>query len=190
MIRYKPHQTAKMIVDPYHEDQNIFEAYPQLREVVEPFSESLPDVNYHQYFRYLSFCYDPNSPLAKEIQDIQKRKEAAKAEVGYEGAEHHQIAVEFIKTVVRSRIWTLICNMDFVFDEYTDKLNELIKGSDPEKSLKAVELKNKMLDQQASMVDKREELYNRLFDDDKELVEVAQLTFNPESVANFSKKRA
>lgn len=178
-----------MVINPYEEDQNIYTVYPQLKQVTEPYAEDLPDINWHQYFRYLSFVYDPNSPMVREYQQVEKRKLAAAEEVGYQGEHHHCFAVEFVKKIVRNKVWTLICNMDFVFDEYTDKLNVTILGVDPDKTLKAVEMKNKMITQQVEMIPNREDLFKRLFDDDKDMEEMeGKLTWTAENIAMRVKK--
>lgn len=189
MPKYKPSQCARMVINPYEERNNIFEAYPQLKEVASQFEEE--DITWDSLFRYLSLVYDLNSPAIKEYPDVRQRKIVAAKEVGYKMPDdpkvaqlHHFVAVTFICSIVRNKIWELVCNMDFVWDEYTTKLNTLITIVDePEKELKAVELKNKMIQQQGEMLGKREALLKRLFDDDTELIDIEASLATPEAIA-------
>lgn len=181
MSKYK-----NMIINPECEG-NIFDTYPQLQPLVPAGTNDA--VTWHSYFRYLALCYDPNSPLIRQYADLKLRKEAAKNIVGYEEGEYPAVAIQFIKNIVGQREWTLICSLDFTFDEYTDKVNtRIIMGEDPDKELKAVELKNKMLTQMAEMIEKRDVLIRKMFQSDDDLVDIELADMTPEKIAKMGKK--
>lgn len=190
MSRYTHAQVSKMLIDPHWEGVSIFDEYPQLTVVAERFPDS--QVVWHAYFRYLSLCYDPHSPMVKTFPDIRQRRQEAAMEAVYEGEHFPIIAIEFVKTIVKRRTWIVLCSMDNTFDEYATRVNIPISNSlDEDKALKAVELKNKMLETMVQMIASRDNLMKQMFDNDSELLETeGEITnFTPENVAKSIRKK-
>lgn len=176
-----------MIIDLNIDAKNIFDEYPLLQEIVASL-DNPPEITWHQYFRYLSLCYDPDSPLMKKYNDMQTRKRFAALNVQYEGEHYPEIAIMFIHKVIKSRKHRALLSNEFVFDEYCLRVNTPITALDEDKMLKAVELKNKML-QQMSEIDERIDSQRRqLYNDDTELEEVKEMVYTAENIAKHVKK--
>lgn len=180
-------QTRNMIIDPYFDGGSIFEQYPQLNIVLVPFASDLPDITWHSYFRYLALCYESMSPFCQMYPDLTMRKRYARIETGYEGEDYPVIGAEFIKKVVSVPKFQIICNLDNVFEEYTSKLAEPIDDGDPDKKLKAVQLKNTMITQQVEMVKMRDMLVREVKGGDTELPDDSFRDYTPEAIAKRKK---
>ena len=162
-----------MIIDP--SVKGIYSTYPFLKGLGET------DEN---VFRYLSYAYDPNSPLVRMFPDIRTRKEEARRRSGYKGECSNLTAIKFVKNIIKKPLWVLVVSLDNTFDEYADRVNSPIDMEEDDKALKAVELKNKMLTQMSDMLKTRDNLIKQLFDNDRDLedAESEMKEFKPELI--------
>ena len=186
-MHYKEHQIAKMVVNPYVKD-SLLKMYPKLKEVKKESDTLLTDKDLDMYFRYVSFVYDPHSPMNHEYPTLDQRKAMAKEEVGYNGQDYPELAAYFIIIIINNRLWTEIASNENVFDEFTIKVNKPIGVDlDEDKQLKAVQLKNVMLTQMSEMRKRITTLRNELFSGDIEIVNTEKkiTIFNAENVAFF-----
>jgi hypothetical protein len=87
----------------------------------------------------------------------------------------------------------LICSLESTFTEYAERVAKRIEDSENGKEidiLKAVEIKNKMLNQMADMSNSIDELYGKLFSNDQDLIEEhnRKTMFTPEAMSKLTKK--
>lgn len=189
MSRYTKAQIAKMVIDPTTTD--MVGAYPRLIEIV-PKTGMIKDIN--KQIQYMAWVYDYNSPAVKEFSDITRRKEWAKATVGLTEKPNFELMLKFVKSVINSRVWTLICSLEATFEEYAERVNKRIEDQDGGKEidiLKAVEIKNKLINQMDEMINKIESLYNKLFSGDEDAIDEFEESrkFRPEYIAAQMKKK-
>lgn len=189
MSRYTKPQIAKMVIDPTVGD--MITTYPRLKDII-PKSGFIKDIN--KQIQYMAWVYDYNSPAVKEFSDITRRKEWAKTTTALEEKPNFELMLNFVRTVINSRVWTLICSLESTFDEYAERVNKRIEDQDGGKEidiLKAVEIKNKLINQMDEMINKIESLYNKLFaGDEKALDEFDESKkFTPEYIAAQMKKK-
>ncbi len=189
MSRYKKEQISKMVIDPNTTD--MITTYPRLKEIL-PKGSFVKDVN--KQIQYMAWVYDYNSPAVKEFSDITRRKEWAKATVGLTEKPNFELMLNFVSTVINSRVWTLICSLEATFEEYAERVNKRIEDQDSGKELdvlKAVEIKNKLINQMDDMINKIEALYNKLFAGDQDAVDEFDEAkkFRPEYIAAQMKNK-
>lgn len=188
--KYKPFFSA-MLIDPLY-DGSYKEMYPILNEI----DCTITDLRYDEYIKACSLIYDPNSPLVREYSNLKDRKEYVNKELFkskfYSDA---KFEVELLKRVYRKTEWTLLCTIDNVFDEFTTRANEPIENSaenmlDADKMLKAVQLKTKYIDDMAGMIDKRENLYKKIFYQDEDLMNIdREVAWTPEMQAKNNRRK-
>jgi len=189
MSRYTKQQIAKMVIDPTTSDMTT--TYPRLIEIV-PRGGFIKDIN--KQIQYMAWVYDYNSPAVKEFSDITRRKEWAKATVGLTEKPNFELMLNFVRSVINSRVWTLICSLEATFEEYAERVNKRIEDQDGGKEidiLKAVEIKNKLINQMDEMINKIESLYNKLFSGDEDAIDEFEESrkFRPEYIAAQMKKK-
>lgn len=189
MSRYTKVQIAKMVIDPTTSD--MVATYPRLIEII-PKGGFIKDIN--KQIQYIAWVYDYNSPAVKEFSDIKRRKEWAKATVGLTEKPNFELMLNFVKEVINSRVWTLICSLEATFEEYAERVNKRIEDQDGGKEidvLKAVEIKNKLINQMDEMIHKIESLYNKLFSGDEDAIDEFEEArkFRPEYIAAQMKKK-
>lgn len=185
--KYAQPQVAKMIINPYCGD--VLSEYPRLKEVI----GNTDTKHITQQIAFLSWVYDFNSPAVRDFSDINKRKEWARLETEIIKDPSYELAVSFLTKVVKSRTWTLICSLESTFTEYAERVAKRIEDSENGKEidiLKAVEIKNKMLNQMADMSNSIDELYGKLFSNDQDLIEEhnRKTMFTPEAMSKLTKK--
>jgi len=189
MSRYTKQQIAKMVIDP--NTQDMITAYPRLNDIL-PKGSYVKDLN--KQIQYMAWVYDYNSPAVKEFSDITRRKEWAKQTVGLTEKPNFELMLNFTRYVINSRVWTLICSLEATFEEYAERVNKRIEDQDSGKELdvlKAVEIKNKLINQMDEMINKIEALYNKLFSGDTDAMDEFDESrkFTPEYIAAQMKKK-
>ena len=175
--------TIKMVVDPTTPDDKLFSKYPLLDKITtEEGVKATPSL-----IKYIAYVYDPNSPLASSHPDLVSRKEHAKQLTKHSGTiDNHAIFV-FIARLINNRLWTEIVANETVFDEYTSKVLNPIANLDEDKTLKAVQIKNTMLNQMGEMRQRIKKLRSELFSADEALVESSKekLRLTAENIAHL-----
>jgi hypothetical protein len=189
MSRYTKQQIAKMVVDPNTPD--MISSYPRLNDIL-PKGSYVKDLN--KQIQYMAWVYDYNSPAVKEFSDITRRKEWAKQTVDLKEKPNFELMLNFTRYVINSRVWTLICSLEATFEEYAERVNKRIEDQDGGKEidvLKAVEIKNKLINQMDEMIHKIESLYNKLFSGDEDAIDEFEEArkFRPEYIAAQMKKK-
>jgi len=189
MSRYKKEQIAKMVIDPNTTD--MITTYPRLNDIL-PKGSFVKDLN--KQIQYMAWVYDYNSPAVKEFSDITRRKEWAKQTVDLKEKPNFELMLNFTRYVINSRVWTLICSLEATFEEYAERVNKRIEDQDSGKELdvlKAVEIKNKLINQMDDMINKIESLYNKLFAGDQDAVDEYDEAkkFRPEYIAAQMKNK-
>ena len=188
MSRYTKQQIAKMVIDPNTPD--MLKAYPRLNDIVP--KKFILDID--KQLQYMAWVYDYNSPAVKEFSDITRRKEWAKTTVGLTEKPSFELMLNFTRYVINSRVWTLICSLEATFEEYAERVNKRIEDQEGGKEidiLKAVEIKNKLINQMDEMINKIEALYNKLFSGDADAMDEFDESrkFTPEYIAAQMKKK-
>lgn len=189
MSRYTKQQIAKMVIDPNTTD--MIASYPRLNDIL-PKTGFIKDIN--KQIQYMAWVYDYNSPAVKEFSDITRRKEWAKQTVELTEKPNFELMLNFTRYVINSRVWTLICSLEATFEEYAERVNKRIEDQDGGKEidiLKAVEIKNKLINQMDEMINKIEALYNKLFSGDTDVIDEYDESrkFTPEYIAAQMKKK-
>ncbi len=100
--------------------------------------------------------------------------------------------IQWCSSIGESR--TLICSLEATFEEYAERVNKRIEDQDSGKELdvlKAVEIKNKLINQMDDMINKIEALYNKLFAGDQDAVDEFDEAkkFRPEYIAAQMKNK-
>lgn len=172
-------------------------ANPMLPDV--DFKEKIADIykagNTIKFYKFVSLVYDFNSPLVLDFPELSERKKQASIILDYEYNENdfnYDVVTEFVIKKLNSNLWTLITANENTFEEYTGKVNKRISEElDEDKQLKAVQVKNTMLEQMEKMIDRIQNLKNKLFWGDIELVTASGKikNYTSENVAKHIDKR-
>lgn len=190
-------KVGSMMINPYVKVP-VMEEYDALCDIWRKFQEyresandetDFDETDFDKYIRYASLVFDPSSPLIKQYSDIKTRRERASKEIGYGGYDRRQIEVFLLQDVYRSSDWTLICSIDNHFAELTEKVNKIVEMSnDPDKELKAVEFKGKMIEQMGKLITTRKELIREFFGGDQELEEMTVSASAEQWIRNVRKR--
>lgn len=184
---YTERQIRNMVINPYCTEP-LREAYPFLEEIIP--EELTPTIDIEKFLKYISFVYDPNSPLSSDSIDL--RKSRAAAEVGFIQAhadDHRGIIVAYLKKITHSAIWAEIVTNESLFWDYVQRLNMPISGENEDEQLKAVERQGKMATMLGSFRLRAQELRKTMFNGDKELESFEQVLENPQDIAKALNKR-
>ena len=148
-----------------------------------------------KFYKFISLVYDFNSPLVLDIPQLDERKKQASIIIGYDFDESscdYEVITNFVIQKIGNNLWTLITANENTFEEYTGKVNKRIGADlDEDKQLKAVQVKNSMLEQMEKMIDRIQNLKNKLFWGDAELVSASGKikNYTSENVAKHIDKR-
>lgn len=179
--------TTRMTIDPSTEDDKVFKEYPRLKEVCKEEGIDLKLVS-PRLLKYISWVYDPNTPLASSHVDLSSRKKEAIRLTKFDGYVDPRIVFIFVSKVINNRLWTEIVSNEMVFEEYTQRVLSPIGDTlDEDKLLKAVQLKNTMLLHMGDMRKRIKTLRSELFAADDSLMEQnkANLRLTAENISTL-----
>jgi hypothetical protein len=182
--------SEKMIINPFvsGELKDRYEIVKDFYKMV--YGNDVPkEADVH--LRFASLCFDPNSTLVRQYPDLKDRRRKAAEMLHIKEGPSPLFIVAYLKKIIKSRLWTLICSNERTFDEYAEKVNmPIMNTNDDNDMLKTVELKNKLLTQMDDMRSRISALYAEMFDHDEELIAASeQVEFTPESIARSVKKK-
>lgn len=183
---YKPEQVKRMTVNPYAAGE-LYDTYGWLKDLV---TREKFGINWNIFWRWVSFVYDPYSPMAEDYSDVSLRKREAAKETGFT-LEHEKELKDFIISylkVCKNQSWSLVCCNELVFEDYMDKVTMPVMGDTDEDVLKAVERQGKMLDLMKRMTETGADIRNKMFCNDKELLITEQQSYKPEDIVNEIRK--
>lgn len=174
-----------MPINPYFKGDMRTE-YPVVQSILSEFgiAQKITD----SYIKYCSFVLDPTSPMVQDFPDSKTRREHAAIETGYKGAVVRTFEIGLLMRLYRVREWTLLNSIEFTYDEYTQRVNEPIDIEDKNEQIKTVEIKNKLIDQMWSFIDKMNKLKFQIFGSDEELNEEFN-AMTPEKMAKMLNKK-
>lgn len=184
MEKYKG-RCKQMAINPYFKG-DMKEEYPVIQSVLSEFkiAQKVSDA----YIKYCSLVLDPTSPMVQDFPDSKTRRQHAAAEVGFKGELIRLFEIGLLMRVYRVREWTLLNSIEFTYDEYTQRVNEPIDIEDKNEQIKTVEIKNKLIDQMWSFIDKMNKLKIQIFGSDEELAEEFN-AMTPEKMAKMLNKK-
>lgn len=161
--------------------KRMLDAYPHLQSV------SLDDA----FLRWLAYVYDPGSPLVRSHTDIRKRKEAAAELTGHKMSPDDNVGIlNFLKEVVKSLEWAVICTKSDLFWEYAELVREPVKTGKEVKDtdIQAAAIKKQTLTQYMTEISAElPKLKKAFFGEEEEITEDRVVIKTPENMAG--KKR-
>jgi len=173
-----------MAIDPYYGGE-MMKMWKQLKELVPSTVSSMVDLD--KYFRYLALCFDPHSPLVKEVEELKRRRNMAKKEVGFVGEGDVLIEINFLK-FTRSRLWQLISVNEILFDSHMEQLLTPISGDTEEEKLKCAEKQGKLRVEMAKINEDITKYRRQMFEGDVVLDEAATvMPVDAESMVRWNK---
>jgi len=185
-------RTANMLIDPFFEG-DLFIEYPFL---VDAPTKGVGELRIQDAIRACAFILDPFSPLVKEYTDLSNRRDMVVGMMPHFGTPDKSLEVWLLINVYRNNEWSILCTIDNVMREFTEKANEPLddKGEnalDPERMLKAVALKRKYIDDLMAMTETRAGLYNKVFMNNEDLINVHENSaMTPENYVRTKRKNA
>ena len=163
-----------MRINPYFVG-NPDELYPDLikcKSGLENPEFQVSDIHYPDYVRYCAFVLDPNSPLIRDNVDMKARRAAAEKMVGFRGYKDRRFEVNMLKYIFKNKKYTLLCTIQNIFDDYTEKANmEINLLTDEKKLMEVCQLKTKLKNDMRDLIVDEENLIRELFFNDDELME-------------------
>lgn len=178
-----------MVINPKVEGL-IQSKYPFVMEAMGDLLKEYKDAEADQVIRYLSWAFDPNSPMVTAHPDLNKRKEQAAKEVGL-GKQVKipaSLMVMFLQKVIRNREYTFILSLEQTYDEFTDKINQEITSTGDEEMLKAIERKGKLWREMKAMIQEINDQKRAFYYSDEELMEEEKQRYTPEAMARAMSK--
>lgn len=165
---------VNMAINPYH-DGDLLEMYPILKECLhDKVSDALL---IDKYFRYCSFVLDPQSPMFKDYPDMRLRRQYASEETKWDGVKDYRIEVLMLKKLYRSREHSMIITAENMMDEYLDILNNPLSIENENDLIKALDLKNKLINHYEQLIELRDKMVKKMSGADEGIEE--EMTFNP-----------
>lgn len=170
------------------------------------------DRNY--VIRYIIYCYDFNSDLVEQFQDLQKRKEAAADNAGFERSEKtgkfkdhvyeimklqnekaNDMVFSFL-CLMKNKTWDQIVIHEEMFSEYMRLLidpiytSEVTTSKDSKTILEAANVKSKLREELKIIAKDLESLYKEFYGDHLDLVDVAEKIkpISPETIHKHIKR--
>lgn len=160
--------------------RRMLDAYPHLTPI------SADDA----FLRWLAYVYDPGSPLITAHPDFRRRKEAASEITGHQyRPEDIEVIKMFLREVVKTREWRIICVIEYLFDENEGLLYDSIdksKGVKDADIITAAEKKDKLKKQMIEMIAELPKLKQAFFGGDEDLEEPV---FKPKTPENMAGKK-
>jgi len=175
----------KMQFDPYYKGE-LMNLFKELKTLIPKTASS--SIDYEVYFRYLALCFDPNSPLVAEVEELKRRRDIARKEIGFIGEGDLLVEWNFLK-FTRSRLWQLIFVNECLFDSTAEQLLQPLDGSTEEEKLKCAEKQAKLRKEMSLIYAEITSLRRQMFSGDDELEAVAtkSMPVNAESMSNYLK---
>jgi hypothetical protein len=152
--------------------------------------------------RFVFAMYDPKSPLVRDYPDLNTRKLSAATIAGFDIANKEEerlmeqlfscdseflvlLIKNFLKEVVKSRVWAAIQADEQVFWEFVIRLLLPITRGDKDKDLvAAVSVKTKLSEDKENINERIDRNWSRFVGDDQQLVKKMETSdFSPEGYA-------
>ena len=195
-LRYKIHDLP--------EKASIMNEFPELRHFDE-FKEDLSPLSHDKVLKYIFYCYDINSDIVADIQDLSQRKETAlqlagftkdkkgewpgevKAMITFQNRKVTEIIIAFLVKILNNRLWTMIVTSEQAFDEYQKLILQPVTGKDDKDTLAAANTKSKLMEESDLLHDRIEKYYKKLFGDNTDLIETVTQKVLPVSPQTIMK---
>lgn len=185
-------RTSNMLIDPFFQG-DLFIEYPFLADAP---SGSIGELRLQDAIRACAFILDPYSPLVREYTDLNNRRDMVVGMMPPFGTPSKKLEVWLLINVYRNNEWSILCTIDNVIREFTEKANEPLDDTgenalDPEKMLKAVALKRKYIDDLMAMTETRIGLYNKIFMNNEDLTKMHENSaMTPENYVKSKRNNA
>jgi hypothetical protein len=184
-------------------EKDLLKAYPRLRELIPEEKNENDKLAYDddRLLRYILALYDPKSPVVKDNPDFTQRKiEAAivagynlqkddeKLEIIYSCDSDYMVAiiVNFLRNVVRSRLWASIQADEQVFWEFIARLHKPISEESDKDDINAGEKKIKLSQGKEVISTQIDANLSKFLGDDEDLKKkVKKQDFSPEAMAGI-----
>jgi hypothetical protein len=153
----------------------------------------------NEVIRYVLYMYDKNSPLREMFPDLKKRKSEAALLAGLSGGARmkkvfdmkDEGVLDMIDEFVRhqnNRIWALIVSNEETFYEYQSSLIRNVTADKDMDTLKALQIKSKLMDDCDTINARLEAYYRKLYGDNEELLAIVskRQRITPEMIAKGS----
>ena len=189
----------KKCEQPMCNHNRLVQCHPEMQEIDS--WNTYRGKNQEEILVYIMLLYDrkaymQGTPLQQKYTDIQKRREMAVTESGISEEDFAKIKegdkvymkmiLDFLK-YQNSRLWSLIVATENSFLEYLDTLMSKQTAFNNDKDLiSAIANKEKVREFLSKVVDDLDRLYDKFYNGDKEIEEVAnkRIKLSPESLAN------
>lgn len=174
-------------------DQAILDAYPKLREIVDP---EWYDDHLDSIIRYMIIVYDPKSALINHERDLNYRKDIAinLAKITDEmvAADVFQLKhsysldliIKYLMRFARSKEWAAICAFESSFWESIKEVCEPISGKSSKEKLESVQKKSAIKEEIERDIKRLDALYKVFFGEDDDLQAKSKKRLTPEMIAN------
>jgi len=192
-MSYQKQSFDKCFFNPLEKD--LLKTYPQLKELIDGIEIS------DRQIKYCLSMYDPKSPVVKDNPDINARKIAAAEVAGYDKQKDKEeldklfacdeegvivFTINFLRKVVKSRVWASLCADEQVFWEFIQRLFKPISEDSDKTDVDAQEKKLKISKGKEEVSALIEVNWNKLLGDDEDLKKkVKKQDYSPESMAGI-----
>lgn len=197
---YKETDFSKCLFNPLTD--GLFTTYPQLGKI----KEVWPAIT-EKTMKYIICVYDYRSPIVTQNREIKIRKQVAAELSGYDiinddikwlfniESDFLLKSIDtFLKTFIHSRVWYMICCNEHIFYEYGQRMLKIVDNKDDsgkpmtEKAVtEAMVLKTKLSDDMATIDERLDTAYKRLYGDEKADKFINSAT-TPERIASERKQ--
>jgi hypothetical protein len=157
-------------------------AYPKLKSIVGTADNRM--------LKYVLLMYDMNSPLREYYPELEKRKQFAASMAGYDldkddvtglfdfkvKVEDEEVAHEELLNLItkylkyqNNYMWSMIVSNEQAFYEFNKRVMIPVDGQRDKDILQAVDIKNKLMDAQDTIVQRLQKYFRELTGEDDQL---------------------
>lgn len=184
-------------------EKNLLKAYPRLQELIpkEYTEEDKLASEGEKLLRYIIALYDPKSPIVRDNPDLAQRKIEAAQLAGYDLKKDDEkleilyacdsdymvaIIVNYLRNIVKSRVWASIQADEQVFWEFIGRLYKPISEESDKDDINAGEKKIKLSQGKETISVQIDSNWSKFLGDDEELKKkVKKQDFSPEAMAGI-----
>jgi len=162
--------------------KSLTAAYPKLKGVVGDADDKM--------LRYVLLMYDMNSPLREYYPELEKRKQFAASMAGYDldkddvtglfdfkiKVEDEEVAHDELLNMItkylkyqNNYMWSMIVSNEQAFYEFNKRVMIPVDGQRDKDILQAVDIKNKLMDAQDTIVQRLQKYFRELTGEDDQL---------------------
>lgn len=199
MFDEREFEQLRFNVYPVALSEDLFEKFPSMR-TFSSFKDYEGKEGYDRLIRYVIYMYDVNSPMGKNIANLDERKKACAFLSGFtseddeyledlytlEDKEAAEMVVEFLKEHDSSNHlkWCQIVTNEHTFYEYQKALlSETLNIEDEKKRLDATLVKSKLMEDSQVIAERIDTLYQQVFTDPSTFTAAKRKRVTPETMA-------